>query len=549
MNKAMLLPLIWLFAMCCQCANQSVAGGSSQQGNGKVAGNAVLSDGTPARYATVIVCPENYFHTSDPDPDSIFVSKTDINGNFNITGIYEGSYIIEVNDLIKSAVIAKVSIDSLSDIGTMQMKPYAWICGTVDYLTSEDQQARYVQIRGLKRLIAVNNDGTFNIDDMPEGIYNLRVFTDSSELSSVEVSGVDIISGDTESLVIPAGWRFGHSLNLNTTSSGADIPINVTGFPVKINLTDENFDFNDAALDGSDLRFTGRGNRYLSYEIGFWDRDNKSAEIWVKIDTVFCNDSTQSVTMFWGNNDSKVQGNFPRVFDTLQGFAGVWYLHENSGKYAIDASENNINGTYYGTLPSFENAFTGGSQRFATPDSDYIDMGNVLNPGSKNISIEIWFKRSSDMTPQALVSKTDGDLPSISYGYLLSIDYNNYPHFYMASGGSEWGNDSAFDISGNFAITDTLTWHHIFVVIDRAVNSNCRMYIDGIDRTGTVNGDITTVTDVINNCNFRIGTESDNNCSFGGLLSNVTISFNVRSSSWIKLAYMNQNAPEKLIRW
>ena len=175
-------------------------------------------------------------------------------------------------------------------------------------------------------------------------------------------------------------------------------------------------------------------------------------------------------------------------------------------------------------------------------------MGNILNAELNNLSIGVWIKRSSLAKPQALVAKTNGDLPSSEYGYLLSIDYNQFPHFNIASGGTNWGDDGSFSMAGNLAISDTTDWHYIFVVIDRSGNNNCRIYLDGIDRTGNISGDITKVSNATNSCNLRLGNENDANSPFYGMLAEATIAFTCRTPEWVKLSYMNQKMTDQLIR-
>jgi hypothetical protein len=165
----------------------------------------------------------------------------------------------------------------------------------------------------------------------------------------------------------------------------------------------------------------------------------------------------------------------------------------------------------------------------------------------KNISIGVWFKRAAFGTQQAVIAKTNGDGPSAVYGYLLSIDLFNFPHFYMASGGAEFGDDGVFDITSNLTLTDSTTWHYVFVAADRSDNNRCKMYVDGIDRTGTLRGNVSRVANVANTLNLHMGTESDNNYSYKGAIGEVTVAFTARSADWVKLSYMNQKDGDRLV--
>jgi hypothetical protein len=553
MNKALLLIVACLFVFYCQCT-QPYAGGSSQQGNGKIVGCVVLLDGSPAKKVTIRICPVDFLKKplSDHKDNSVVQSTTDNNGRFALNGLLPGSYAIEVNDLSSVAVMSKTSInevDSTSDLGTLCLKPYARISGSISRLSSGSSTANLVQIKGLDRYAQLNDDGSFVFNDLPEGRFELRVVSGDSTIPTQIVSGIKTRSECSESIVVPSGWRYGHRFTLNTTATGADISERVTHFPLLVRLTQDNFDFSQASSDGSDIRFIGKGSTFLSHEIESWSKDSRLGEVWINVDTVYSADSTQSITMFWGNDAAPQQTNAAGVFDRSYGYAGVWHLNEKSGNSATDVSGNNFSGTYAGGLPNSEIADIGQCQRIEKPDSDYIDMGNVLNIDTNDISIGVWIKQGSHIKPQALISKTNGDLPSTNYGYLLSIGTDNQPRFNIAMGGSAWGDDSSFEIAGSMTIPDTVSWHYICVVIDRTNNGNCKMYFDGIDRTGIITGTISSVPAISNLLHFRIGAENDNNCSFKGSISEAVISLTTRSSSWVKLSYMNQKSQDNLVKW
>lgn len=254
---------------------------------------------------------------------------------------------------------------------------------------------------------------------------------------------VSVQSGATTTIDNPS-WKYAQRLYLNTASTGADISGNVTKFPIIVRLASSASCFDDAPSDGNDFMFTKSNNVPLPYERERWDVAQRKAEFWTQLDTVFGNNDTQYITMYWGNP-------------------------------AADASYHGFSDSYIGNLPRNENSPLGFGQNITQPDSDYIDIGNKLNPGLTNISMGIWIKRASFGTPQALIAKINGDLPVAGYGFLLSIDPGNTPHFNMASGGALWGDDGTIDLMSMMPITDSTTWHYVFVVIDRSDNNLCKI--------------------------------------------------------------------------
>jgi hypothetical protein len=554
MNKALHLSLLGLIVLYCECGQLSLAGGSSQQGNGMIVGYVVLANGSHAKATQIRVRLTNYVQIpgAATNGSGTFNAVTDSTGHFSIPGIYPGSYTIEANDRASFAALIKTTVEEqngIADVGTVSLKPYARIFGVVDAAATAPYPQRYIQVQGLERLARVGLDGTFAIVDLPEGSFDLRLVTTDTTTAPVEMFGINALSDVTETVVIPAGWRYARRLYLNTTAYGADVAGNVTDVPVLVRLITGNFDFSQAKNDGADLRFAKSDGSRVAFEIERWDPVAGLAEVWVKADTVYGNGSTQSLTMYWGNVDAARQPNSEAVFDTASGFVGVWHLSETTGASAGEATYNGFSGIYNGWLPNIQKGPLGNCQNIIRPDKDYIDMGNVLNPGLKNISIGFWIKRAAFGTQQAVIAKTNGDAPSAAYGYLFSIDLFNYPHFYMASGGAQFGDDGVFDITSNLTLTDSTTWHHVFVSIDRSDKNRCRMFVDGIDRTGTLRGNVSRVADVANSLHLRIGTENDNNYSYKGSIAEATVAFTARSADWIKLCYENQKAQDALVRW
>jgi hypothetical protein len=123
-------------------------------------------------------------------------------------------------------------------------------------------------------------------------------------------------------------WRYWKTIKIDTTASGAKVKGEVKNFPIPVMLDTTNFDFTQAAKDGADLRFskTAKGEP-LPYSIESWDAAAKSAVAWVKLD-VKGNNKSQSFVMHWGNPEAKDAGDAKTVFNTKEGWVGVYHLNE-----------------------------------------------------------------------------------------------------------------------------------------------------------------------------------------------------------------------------
>ncbi len=554
MKASMLERLIFCAAACAvffmlRCANLS--GGGSEAGNARITGIVLNTQGSPVSNVKVTVLPSDFdpvksgpLHGSDFD-------TTGTDGTFGITVEKGQTYTIQAV-LISARTRALITGVAVDDTNIISPPCTLNAPGAVKVMLpdSADKMLGYVYVPGTTVLSFLNNAaGSVVLDSVPAGVIP-EVSYSSTLISASAVirHQVQVIPGDT-AIVYNPSWKYARRLFFNTAASGAQVSGDVYNFPVLVRLSSGNFAFAQAKADGSDIRFTKNDGTSLPFEIKRWDPVTELAEVWIKVDTIRGNGSSQYIAMYWGNPSAISESRGAAVFDSSSGFEGVWHLNETSGARASDASHNGFTGTYKGGLPKNITGPLGICQNIVHPDTDCVDIGNVLNPGLKSISIGVWIKRGSFVTPQAIVAKTNGELPSASYGYLLSIDPVNAPHFNIASGGANWGDEGAFDIMSNLAITDSTAWHFVFVVIDRSGSNSCRMYLDGVDRTGKTVGDITHVTSVSNALNFHIGTESDNNCSYKGAIAEATISFTARSADWVKLSFINQKEPDALVRW
>ena len=537
-------------ATCTREFDLSQGGSGTEIGNPAVTGKVVDAQGAPAGNVLVTIRPAGFDPVTDgPAPDSD-MATTGADGIYRFLVAKDRAYTVEA--VHKSRRTRALIADLLVGEADNSAPPCTLNApGVVKVMLPEnaDTARGFVFIPGTSIFTTLKfNLGFVLLDSVAAGLIPQIAYssTNGAAVTALRYK-VAVTAGDTAVVGNP-GWNYSREITLNTTATGANVAGNVTNFPVLIRLTVDNFDFTQARNNGEDIRFTKQDNAFLPYEIERWDAIGKKAEIWVKVDTVYGNDSARAMSMYWGNIDASAQSDPAAVFDTANGFMGVWHLGEQSGTRAGEATYNGFSGAYMGGLPEAVNGPFSICQKIGHPYGDYIDMGNVLNPDRENISMGIWAKRDSSGI-LTLIAKSNGNTPSAAYGYLFAVSDLNLPYFYMASGGAQWGDSGSFDMAGNLAITDTTTWHYLFAVIDRSDNGRCRMYLDGIDRTGAVRGNVTGVADVANAANLRIGIESDNDYPFKGALGEATIAFGARSADWVKLSYMNQKERDALVKW
>jgi hypothetical protein len=305
------------------------------------------------------------------------------------------------------------------------------------------------------------------------------------------------------------------------------------------------FNFNEAQVTGADLRFTKSDDTPLPYEIELWDSAGATAAIWVKVDTIHGNDSSPSLTMYWGNGNAVAQSNPSAVFDTSAGFAGVWHLGESSGSFN-DATVDHYTGNRNGNLTRRAGAV--GYGQFFADSGDYTDMGNVCNPDTSGFSVCAWIKPGMIRKNRTIVAKSYGGSASPSYGWLLELDQTGGLMAFIATGAGSWGSPGTFVLGSTIQIVDSTLWHHVAAVFDRSDSRKCRLYIDGADVSALpAGGDIAGIGALVNSAPLRLGADANGGCPWKGSLDECSISSRVRSADWIWLCYVNQKQDDRLV--
>lgn len=539
---SVLLPVV--IAVCLsvmmKCNKLSVDGGfGSETTNGRVSGKVILPGGSPAigahaeirstDYAAAV--PKALAKTWEQADDGL----TDSNGCFTFDSLDTGSYSVEINDRSALAVLKQCSISPDRhpvNVGTITMQCYAAVTGEVN-IDAAPGAVWYVQVYGLERLAPVDGSGTFTISDLPAGTFRLRIVCSDSAVQPVIIDKVTTMPGATT--VVPSvGWRSSRQLALNTTAGGANVAGTVYRFPVLVRLIEgNNFLFNEAKKNGEDVRFRSSGNRMLPYEIERWDSAGGRAELWVLVDTIYGNNSTQYITMQWGNSNARDNSNGAAVFDTANGFAAVWHLCRNSA----DATFNKNNAQISTALDT--TGVIGFCKKFNGADSMKI-AGLLGSPSS--ITLSAWAQL--DTTPAG----GGGEILSIGDAALIRMDYAlgglgtmGAVHLYSHP------TDTAFDnvCSGQFL--KRTGWHLITFTVDQGIH-NQALYIDGtLSLLETSMNSTIDYSGVGKNTFIGKHGNGKTNFNFYGRIDEVRVCRTAISADYIKLCYRNQKAQDALV--
>lgn len=534
------------------CSSERVSGNTSSETTNGVAAVVQYPDGAPATGAVVRVRHVDYLSAVPSLSKSAGIigadALTDLNGRFVVGDLEPGDYRIEVTDG-QLAVLLSCSLGAqdTAELGIDTLLPFAVVRGTVD-LSESPATARYVQVRGMERLVAVDSQGRFTIADLPAAVLSLRVVAADSLVAPVTIDSVRTAPGTAVELPL-AGWRYSKRLVLNTTSTGANVTGDVTGFPLLVRLDSSVLDFGQADDAGQDLRFTTSAGLILPCEVEKWDRLNAQAAIWVRLDTVRGNDSSQYVTMHWGATGASVSDG-PAVFDTADGFAGVWHLGEETpgasgASIYADASPNGFDGADYVSATE-QIGIVGNGHRLDRSAGDYIDLGRDRNyiSGASQVTLEAWCNvDDNESAGMVLTHSLDNPAnPYLSYAYIMV-------HGSVIVGARLSPADTVDQTIMTAQQLVPRTWNHIVAVIKFDADSGY-VYVNGaLWHAGIVAFDGTATAGSVSTQSVAGSQEQPHQAFFGGTLDELRTQRTARSAAWVKLCYESQRSQQTVLTW
>lgn len=199
-----------------------------------------------------------------------------------------------------------------------------------------------------------------------------------------------------------------------------------------------------------------------------------------------------------------------------------------SGSTVLDTVGTPQNGTIVGTVGNPAGTL-GQALSFSGSDSNYVDFGNVLDPGTDSYTVSLWFKPSALSGTEYLASK--GNAGSGDNGWSIWL-----------SGAAatlrlrEASDGRRLQVMKNVADTD---WHNLVMVIDRDLGKLVG-YLDG-DSTGwstawegdtlSTNGYITATNSLL------LGRRSTTGAPYAGLIDDFAIWDRALSADEVEYLY------------
>jgi hypothetical protein len=174
-------------------------------------------------------------------------------------------------------------------------------------------------------------------------------------------------------------------------------------------------------------------------------------------------------------------GASPALADTPPSLVGRWSFNEGSGSTANDSSGNGNNGTISGaTWVPGQSTLFGGALRF-NGLSNYVSVPDSLSLEiTGSITVEGWIYLTS-FSQQATIAGKWKDINNTNLrGYLLTVNTDGRPRFYVSTTGGNYPNASGPALSLN-------TWYHLAGTYD---GTNIKVYEGTIPSTLSQTGSI-----------------------------------------------------------
>jgi hypothetical protein len=358
-----------------------------------------------------------------------------------------------------------------------------------------------------------------------------------------------VIPGPSIAQTSYAAWSDSQRIYINTTSAGANVVGAVTNFPLLIRLNPSNFTrFSRTKPLGADIRFATSSGVHLNYQIERWKdgaNDADSAEIWVKVPSVTGNNNTQFIRMYYGNTSAVDSSKSRLVFDTANGFIGVWHLAEDPNGGAAgaikDASANSLNATSRGSMTSndlVDGVIGKGHDFDGTDDADSIPYGPALNTANA-VTLSAWVKLRTFQSYSRIITR--GVTSNINPWTVYSLNTNDTNHRWRGEESSGDSNSQKSVLGKNNLIANT--WYHVTFTYNK---TNLLLYTNGVQDSVSIaatNALSTSLTTPL-----MIGKSNYATNPLNGVIDEAIVSKVARSGDWIKLSYETQRPAAGCVR-
>ncbi|MCB9495517.1 MAG: DUF2341 domain-containing protein [Fibrobacteria bacterium] len=339
------------------CGELRVASGNTSETPNTVAGVLVDPSGDPRIGDTVILRPARWITSgveagSATSSLSVRTTVTDSQGKWSVSGMESGAWVVECRGGKLGRLTEAVTVGwdaSMIQPRSDTVFPKGRVRGAFAPGTFPKGARGRVDIYGTDLGGLVDSLGAFELRDVPSGPMRLVARFESDSLRARAEDAFELSPRDTlpaRSLVPSGFWEEDYDLwphrkagRLRFSGSGGFVlESSQDNVPILVRLEGEPVSPMDRT--GSSLRFTDGGGTHLPYEIEKWDPVRRVAHVWVKLRHTSKRSDTQGLMVYWGLPETPDWSEGSMVFDTADGWVGVWHF---SGKDPLrDVTSNGL---------------------------------------------------------------------------------------------------------------------------------------------------------------------------------------------------------------
>lgn len=299
------------------------------------------------------------------------------------------------------------------------------------------------------------------------------------------------------------------------------------------------------AKGGSDLRVIDHHGQVMSFEITRWDSLAHKAALWVKLDTLFANDSNQSIALRWGNPWLANRSSGASVFDTVD-WSGVWHLDHiyrdsmNRPRF-VDATAFGDDGVLSGYQNWETTAPLGNALTFDGMTNQVAMLPRNLDMGKKEFTLQVWVRDEVKGTLTFLRGHDDSLWNHHERALLLGVPNKPSSVLGWYPGLIGWGNPNVYataETPMDSSTWDLLTIRHTMATVDsgdvqwffngqQVVSNSHRSELESDDPTDSV---------------YLAAFWGDKSRRFAGSMQELQIAHVARSAEWIRMNAFNQIA-------
>jgi hypothetical protein len=537
------LSLLFITGSFFSCTKDIAGAGSETTNSEGITGMVRNSDGSAAAASIVKLLPVDFNATGTETVPEAWIDTTGNNGTYLFSKVENGAYNIIIRHR-QTKTACKIDSIQYRGADTLFKAPNGNLAatGNIEVLLDETltDEKTMVFIPGTDIAVAAD-DANVLLEDVPAGAFSSIYFTKTGSLPEEISSGTTVSSNETVHISVEPSPRR-KILFLNTTETGALLETSLTGFPVLLRLTADNFTFEDSDPEGKDIRFTTADSTDIPFEITFWDATTQQAVVWLLIDTLHA-DTITELSMYYGNDNASAVSTSSEVFSTTNQFQGVWHLESTGSDTVYDATENGYNGVFVNSgSVAFSEGLIGSGCMFNGTD------GYILMPGTASSTLSFPEQGTYTVSAWVYVEEIDNNTHVVvskgNYHYFLYYTsiHTGTPlwEFSEYQSGTGWELSTA-DASGG-------AWHYLTGVRE---GTRQLLYVNGI-LADTMSLTFNAIKENDTSYDLVFGRflqdfGGNDFCFFEGSIDEVRISSTARSSEWIRLCFESQKPDSKVI--